>query len=43
MEETLGPGGYTAVRGHGGVYASVVVPGRIELSNAVLPEGHSLS
>ncbi|WOI56874.1 MOSC domain-containing protein [Palleronia sp. LCG004] len=29
MEETFGPGGYSAVRGHGGYYASVIAPGRI--------------
>ena len=27
MEETLGPGGYAACRGHGGITATVVVPG----------------
>ena len=35
MEDTLGPGGYNAVRGHGGWYASVVTPGRIALGCAV--------
>jgi len=38
MEEALGHGGYTAVRGHGGVYASVVTPGAIEVGSAVLPD-----
>lgn len=37
MEDTLGHGGYTAVRGHGGVYASVVTPGRIVLGDPVRP------
>lgn len=35
MEEALGPGGYSAVRGHGGWYASVETPGRIALGAAV--------
>ncbi|KQI69538.1 sulfurase [Loktanella sp. 3ANDIMAR09] len=36
MEEYLGPGGYNAVRGHGGWYASVVVPGTIAVGDAVV-------
>ena len=35
MEEYLGPGGYSAVRGHGGYYASVDLPGRVALGAAV--------
>ncbi|MBS1303738.1 MOSC domain-containing protein [Loktanella sp. SALINAS62] len=35
MEETFGPGGYNAVRGHGGWYASVVTTGRIALGDSV--------
>ncbi|QFU09518.1 MOSC domain protein [Rhodobacteraceae bacterium THAF1] len=35
MEETFGPGGYSAVRGHGGWYASVVTPGRVAIGEAV--------
>ena len=35
MEETFGHGGYSAVRGHGGWYASVVAPGRVALGDAV--------
>ncbi|EKE43921.1 hypothetical protein OCGS_1902 [Oceaniovalibus guishaninsula JLT2003] len=35
MEETFGPGGYSAVRGHGGWYASVVRPGRIAVGDGV--------
>lgn len=37
MEEALGHGGYTAVRGHGGVYASVIRPGTIRIGDAVVP------
>ncbi|MFQ6549359.1 MOSC domain-containing protein [Aestuariibius sp. 2305UL40-4] len=39
MEEVLGRGGYSAVRGHGGVYASVVAPGAVLAGEAVWPEG----
>ena len=35
MEEILGPGGYNAVRGHGGWYASVVEPGHIDVGAPV--------
>lgn len=37
MEEVLGNGGYNAVRGHGGVTAEVVIPGRIAVGSAVHP------
>ena len=37
MEEALGPGGYSAVRHHGGWCASVVVPGAVALGDAVVP------
>ena len=38
MEEALGAGGFNAVRGHGGWYASVHRPGRIAVGDAVRSE-----
>lgn len=35
MEETFGSGGYSAVRGHGGVYAEVVLPGQISVGSSI--------
>lgn len=41
MEENLGPGGYAAVRHHGGIGAEVMTPGRIRLGDTVrLVEDH---
>lgn len=37
MEEDLGKGGYSAVRGHGGWCAEVLRPGRVGLGDAVHP------
>ncbi|NOD35048.1 MULTISPECIES: MOSC domain-containing protein [unclassified Ruegeria] len=37
MEEALGQGGYSAVRGHGGWCAEVLRPGRVKLGDAVQP------
>lgn len=43
MEETFGPGGFTAVRGHGGITAEVLVPGDVCLGDAVSPAPDHLS
>ncbi|MGJ8628079.1 MAG: MOSC domain-containing protein [Sulfitobacter sp.] len=37
MEAALGPGGYSAVRGHGGWCALVVKPGKIMVGDRVTP------
>jgi MOSC domain-containing protein YiiM len=37
MEEALGPGGYAAVRMHGGITAEVITCGAIALGDAVWP------
>lgn len=35
MTEIFGPGGYNALRGHGGWYARVMAPGRVAIGDVV--------
>lgn len=41
MEEALGPGGYNAVRGHGGITARVIEDGEIAIGDAVWADGRT--
>lgn len=46
MDENLGPGGFQAMRGHGGIITRVLKPGTIRIGDAVhvheLPQQHDL-
>ena len=35
MEKVIGPGGYNAMRGHGGWYAEIIQPGTIKVKDAL--------
>lgn len=37
MEEIFGEGGYSAVRGHGGITAKIIKPGKVEIGDTILP------
>ena len=37
MEEIFGAGGYAAVRGHGGITAKIIQPGKVEIGDKLLP------
>lgn len=37
MEEIFGEGGYSAVRGHGGITAKIIQPGQVKIGDEVFP------
>lgn len=38
MEENLGPGGYQAMRGHGGVTATILTAGHVKVGDVITME-----